>query len=119
MTSSGKNIKNDMAFGFQSGELDNIIDVISSFAEVEEAAIFGSRALGNFKNGSDVDLSLKGNIGKIYLNISYILNEETLMPYKFDVLWYKEIRNLKLKEHIDKFGKAIYLRNKRQNNIKT
>ena len=84
----------------------------SEFPNVKEAIIFGSRAKGNFKNGSDVDIALKGeNINlEIVSNISYRLNEETVLPYKFDVLDYQSINNSKLTEHINRIGISVYIR---------
>lgn len=99
-------------FGLINGELENIIAVIKQQMEVEEAIIFGSRAKGNYKNGSDIDIALKGSEVNYTTtsNISYILNEETQMPYKFDVLNYGNISNKDLTEHIDRAGISFYKR---------
>ena len=94
--------------GLKKEEQKIIINVLKKFPGVEQALIFGSRALGNFKPGSDVDLVLKGKVEEIYLDIKSILNEETMLPYNFDVLVYKNIRNKKLKDHINNYGKVIY-----------
>ena len=86
-----------------------IIEVVESFLEVKETIIFGSRALGNAKDGSDIDLCLKGEeinsriISKIYT----ILNEETNLPYFIDIVHYETITNKELKKHIDQFGIII------------
>ena len=87
-----------------------IIETLKKHPKVELASIFGSRAKGNFKNGSDVDIALKGTglDFDIQSQISYWLNEETNMPYKFDVLIYEYIREPKLQEHIDRVGVEIY-----------
>ena len=77
-------------FGLLERDMDSIIAVLIKQPTVEKSFIFGSRAKGNFKKGNDVDLALKGR----YLNfdvisqISYQLNEETKMPYNFDILNY-------------------------------
>jgi predicted nucleotidyltransferase len=80
---------------------------------VERAYIFGSRAKGNFKNGSDVDLALKGD--KLDFDtlskISYFLNEETNMPYKFDVLNYHAVKEPDLLIHIDRVGIEVFRQN--------
>lgn len=99
-------------FGLKQNDIESIISILQNYAEVEEAVIFGSRAKGNFKNGSDVDIALKGKVNIQVINhIAYTLNEETLMPYRFDVVDYHTIRNEVLKEHIDKAGKILYTRN--------
>ncbi len=65
--------------GLKDSDLENIIAVLQKEAEVEKAIIFGSRAKGNYKKGSDVDIALKGTRldNTITRDISYILNEET------------------------------------------
>lgn len=104
-----------MSFGFTQKQMDKITDVFSEFAGVWEVIIFGSRAMGNFKNGSDVDLALKGEIDEKLLNrISRRLNDESTLPYTFDIIIYKNISNQKLKEHIDHFGKTFYKKCRRK-----
>jgi predicted nucleotidyltransferase len=99
-------------FGLLDSDIDAILSVLESFSKIEEAIIFGSRAKGNFKKGSDVDLALKGkdlNFETIS-KVCYELNEETRMPYKFDVLNYHSIQEPELKNHIDRVGIEFYHR---------
>ncbi len=96
-------------FGLRLTDLQTIIQVVSDFPQIEQLIIFGSRAKGTFKQGSDVDLALKGN-GidlKTTLKIGSILNEETAMPYFFDVLDYDAIENNELRDHIDRVGTIL------------
>lgn len=99
---------NKLEFGFKEGDLEQIIKTIARFPEVNKAVIFGSRAKGNYKNGSDVDIALWIEGDDITQKLSGILNDETLMPYTFDVLNYHTIENTDLQEHIDRIGKSIY-----------
>lgn len=94
--------------GFKEGDLETIIVVLRMYPQIEKALIFGSRAKGVYKSGSDVDLALKGAVKNVASKISYILNEESLLPYKFDVLDYDGIDNPKLVDHIDRVGVVIY-----------
>ena len=98
--------------GLRQPDLDIVLSILDEFPNVKEAIIFGSRAKGNFRNGSDVDIALKGeNIDlEIVSTISYKLNEETILPYKFDVLDYQSINNSKLTEHINRKGISVYIR---------
>jgi predicted nucleotidyltransferase len=100
------------SFGLLTSDLSSITEIVSSEKEVEEVIIFGSRAKGNFRNGSDIDLALVGaNISSSTVNhISSKLNEETKMPYRFDVLNFQKIRNSELVEHIKRVGKTLYKR---------
>jgi len=66
----------------------------------------GSRAKGNFKPGSDIDIALLGEgiTPKILQKIAYQLNEETTMPYFFDLVHYESLANEALLAHINEFG---------------
>lgn len=105
-----------MKFGLKAEDIKQITDIIITFPEVHQAIIFGSRAMGNYKNGSDVDIALKGkNIThEIVTEIKYQLNEETPMPYFFDVVDYDRLKNEDLITHIDQFGKVLFTEPLRQ-----
>ena len=97
-------------FGLLERDMDSIIAVLIKQPTVEKSFIFGSRAKGNFKKGSDVDLALKGKDLNfdVISQISYQLNEETKMPYNFDVLNYHTLEEPDLINHIDRIGIEIY-----------
>ena len=100
--------------GLLETDVESIIKALSDQPKVESAYIFGSRAKGNYKNGSDVDIALKGE--KLDFDtvsqISYLLNEETNMPYRFDVLNYHSIKEPDLLMHIDRVGIEFFRRSK-------
>lgn len=99
---------NNSQFGFKDGDLEKIITILKTNPDISQAIIFGSRAKGNYKNGSDVDIALKGNISFSDVSeISFTLNEDTLLPYEFDVLHYERLNNEELKQHIDRVGIVI------------
>lgn len=97
-------------FGLLDRDLNYIMSAFRQYPEVEAVIVFGSRALGNFKTGSDVDLAVKGRgvDQALIRRLSFELNEVCPLPYFFDVVNYDEITNPGLREHIDQFGKAIY-----------
>ncbi len=99
-------------FGLSNQDLSAIIDTLKQEPNVEKAYIFGSRAKGSYKPGSDVDIALKGNQLTIedISRISYLLNEETNMPYKFDLINYSSIKEPALISHIDRVGIEFYTR---------
>ena len=96
-------------FGLRQTDLQMILDVISRFPAVEHVVIFGSRAKGNYKTGSDVDLSIRGHEidYRTTVSIGSILNEDTPMPYFFDVVNYNAIENDAFRDHIDRVGKEL------------
>ena len=98
---------NASTFGLKTEDLEIIIQIIRKYPEISSAVIFGSRAMGNYKKGSDVDIALKGdNVSKIVHKVSGELNDESPLPYMFDIISY-ETENQALKEHIDQVGKRI------------
>lgn len=97
-------------FGLRDSDIYDIVKVLEQFPDVEEASIFGSRVMGNYKIRSDVDIALSGSNLKESSpgDISYLLNEETLMPYHFDVVDFKNLSNQDLDNHIREFGRIFY-----------
>lgn len=99
-------------FGLLNQDIDCIKKEISRFQEIEQASIFGSRAMGNYKKGSDIDLVVYGDrvTEEIIARLNSILNEETNLPYYFDIVHYETLKHSGLKEHIDNFSQAFYAR---------
>jgi len=95
--------------GLDSEQSNGIKQVLSEFTAVERALLFGSRAKGNFKNGSDIDLALTGKqlTFNDKLDISLMLEEKTF-PYKIDLVLFESIKNPDLIEHINRVGIEIY-----------
>ena len=107
-------------FGLTKGNIAEVRAVLAGFAHVEKVLVYGSRAKGDFKNGSDIDLALFGESlqREDLLKIGEILNEETVLPYFFDLLLFKNVENQRLKEHILRVGKVLYERKQSGNNLK-
>ena len=99
-----------MKFGLKEFDLDYIISKISDFSEIEKAVIFGSRAKGNYKPGSDIDIAIMGeNITfDVLSKLHSLLEEQGPLPYLFDIVDYTHLNHHELKEHIDRIGKVIY-----------
>lgn len=98
-----------MPFGFKADEFKMIRAVFREFPSISKVIIFGSRAMDNFKPGSDVDIALEGCLtDDIVAKVRQRLNEELPLPYVFDVFDKGSIANKALQEHIKKFGKILY-----------
>ena len=99
-----------MKFGIPDNSLHMIIEGISSFNSIREAYFYGSRAMGNYKKGSDIDIAIKGD-NITYNNVvklSSLLNEELPLPYFFDITHYESLNNDELRKQIDDIGVLIY-----------
>lgn len=99
-------------FGLKESTLNMIVNEISSFQEIEQAIIFGSRAMGNYKKGSDIDIAVKGPdiTNEIITRLSRKLNQELPIPHKIDVVHYEGITNKELVDHINRVGLALPLK---------
>lgn len=96
--------------GLSDKELSTLREVFTKFDAIEEVVLFGSRARGTHKKASDVDLAIKGkNIDLDTLaKLQYTLEEETNLPYFFDVVIYDKIKDDALKRAIDEGGEKLY-----------
>ena len=99
-----------MKYGLTSQELDSILNVFEKTPEVEKAVLFGSRAKGNFRPGSDVDIVVFGkNSFDKFLTLIINLDELDLLQV-IDLIKYERIEDNKVIEHIKRFGKVLYER---------
>lgn len=99
-----------MKYGFTDHQLQEIIHFLSKSPKIEKAVLFGSRALGTFKKYSDVDIAIMGKNADFWLaaHTQYELEEETYLPYFFDIIAYNTIENQALIKHIQEYGQEIY-----------
>lgn len=97
-------------FGLSEKTIEVLKQYFAKIAQINTVKIYGSRAMGTFRNGSDIDFAIFGDIDKnLIKQIAYEIDElET--PYMFDITDYKTIQNADLKEHIDRVGKVFFER---------
>lgn len=96
--------------GLLASDLHSIREAVKTLPAIEQLILFGSRAKGTHKTGSDVDLAIKGAAVtyETALQLASILNEERPLPYFFDVVNYHTIENSLLLEHIDRVGVILF-----------
>ena len=98
-----------MEFGLEITDIKKIQTVFLLHPEVEKVILYGSRAKGNFKPASDIDLVLLGT--NLNLTIQQQIESELdylLLPYKIDLSLYQQISNVELIEHIKRVGKVFF-----------
>lgn len=80
-------------YGLTDRELETILKILNNNDVLKDS----------YKRGSDVDIAILGD----ELKLSYCLNEESNLPYFFDVINLEKISNENLKEHIRRAGKEL------------
>ena len=97
-------------FGIYDKSYDLILGEISKYPAIEKAVIFGSRAMGDYKKGSDIDIAVFGKkIDRdMILTLHSNLNEILPVPYYVDVVHFETLNSEPLKKHILEKGKLIY-----------
>lgn len=100
-----------MKFGLTNNVIEEIQQVLATNPKIEKAIIFGSRAKGNYKDGSDIDIAIKGENLKLddFLPLEVKLDDLNL-PYNIDLINYADIKEPALTEHIDRVGIELYSR---------
>ncbi|MDA8198001.1 MAG: nucleotidyltransferase domain-containing protein [Thermaerobacter sp.] len=100
-----------MRFGLPDGTIDLIVGVLRRHPPVERAVLFGSRAQGTFRPGSDIDLTLVG-AGLTHRTLLHIMDErgDAPIPYRVDLSLFDQMRDPDVREHIERWGITFYSR---------
>ena len=97
------------SYGLDDKVVEKIRAVFSHYPGIEQAILYGSRAKGNYRNGSDIDLTFIGN--GLSPETLYRLDQELdelLLPYTFDLSLFTDIDHQGLRDHIARVGKVFY-----------
>ena len=100
-----------MPFGLSDNTIDTVRRLLRSCPQLEKAVLYGSRAKGNYKEGSDIDLTLIGAL----LDYTALANlteafAESSLPYTVDLSLFDKIENKDLRDHIERVGVVLYER---------
>ncbi len=101
-----------MPFGLKQNQINAINSIFKEYNAIEMVIIYGSRAKGTYKPGSDIDLVVEGN----NLTFSELMSVENklddlLLPYKIDLSKKSSISSEELLAHIQRVGKVFYEKN--------
>jgi uncharacterized protein len=98
-------------FGLPATAIQSLRGVLQQFPQVSRATVYGSRAKGNFRPGSDLDLTLEGpeltfrDLTRISMSL-----DDLLLPWKIDLSLLSHIDNPELLAHIHRVGKPLWVR---------
>lgn len=96
------------ADGLTGHDRDLIGDVLARYPQVRRVTLFGSRAMGTFGRGSDIDLALEGpDLDARTLTRIATELEDSDLPYKVDLLLRDDQLDPKLEAHIRRHGKPF------------
>jgi len=100
-----------MKCGLKHETIKAIQGIFARYPQIEKVILYGSRAKGTYRKGSDIDLTL---IGKD-LDLTPLFEikntlDDLLLPYKIDLSIYQKIENADLLGHIKRVGVVFYER---------
>lgn len=99
-------------FGLKPKDIEAINQCFAQYPQIEQVIIFGSRAKGNYKNGSDIDLTIVGDLDySLLLKIENQL-DDLQIPYIIDLSLKHKITNSHLLQHIHSVGIVFYEKKK-------
>ena len=102
------NFDDNFDHGLKSSDLEIIHTILKPYThKIEKVGLFGSRATGNYKLYSDIDMVLYGDISESDGNHITTLFMDSLLAYKVDIIIYNHIEYMPLKQHIDKSAKFL------------
>lgn len=98
-------------FGLSIKTMESILGVMKKYPNIEKCIVYGSRAIGNFRKGSDIDLTLIGE-NLTLTELLKIENEldDLLLPYQIDLSIFHQINHKGLIEHINTYGQVFFER---------
>ena len=96
------------SIGLSRGEVESIRGGLKSYPEIQQVTLFGSRAKGSAKRNSDIDLAVEGVEESLTIEKVAMSLDELPLPYQFDLQPMSKIRNIALRQHIERVGIVLY-----------
>lgn len=98
-------------YGLPTDAIERLTRVFKQWPQIDEVLLYGSRAKGNYRPGSDIDLTIKGEM----LDLSTLLTienqiDDLLLPWTVDLSLMHRIDNASLVEHIERVGVPFYVK---------
>ena len=95
----------ESSFGLSTQTIDALRGIFKKYSGIEKVILYGSRALGKFKAGSDIDLVLVApTLGSLDLSKIETAIDDLLLPYSIDLSLLHCVENKALIDHIERVG---------------
>jgi len=103
------NLSSSDIYGLNDRDIQTLFGILNKFDEVENVYLYGSRAKGTHKLGSDIDLAIM-NEGVSEKTIRTIKSEieDSSLPYFVDIINFTTLNHKELAEHIQRVGVSFY-----------
>ena len=97
-------------FGLSENSMKIITDIFSKFPSIKKVLVYGSRAMGNFREGSDIDMTIISDGTFSYDDLLSVAGmfDDSYLPYLVDISDFSKLTNPDLIDHIKRNGKLIY-----------
>jgi predicted nucleotidyltransferase len=98
-----------MKFGLNDETIGKFNAVFARFPEIERVVIYGSRAKGAYREGSDIDITLVGaNVTEEIRSKVWLELDDLNTPYLVDLSAFHHLKSQDLIDHIERVGKVFY-----------
>lgn len=97
-------------YGLPANDFEEILTCFRQLPSISQVTLYGSRALGTQRTGSDIDLTLHGTgltLSDTVYPLTQLLDDLNL-PYTFDISIHEHIENDSLLNHIERVGIPLY-----------
>jgi len=96
------------AFGLSSEDFAQYQAVFTHYPQIEKVILYGSRAKGNYRKASDIDLTIIGDLDWAHFTRLESELDDLLLPYEVDLSLYAHLDNPDLIAHIKRVGKIFF-----------
>ncbi|MBE0483765.1 MAG: nucleotidyltransferase domain-containing protein [Bacterioplanes sp.] len=99
-----------MNWGLSERDIALLRATFAAHPNVQRAVLYGSRAMGTYRPGSDIDLTLEGDLHLQDINRLLLDIDDLLLPYQVDLSAFQDIDNPALVDHIQREGVEFWRR---------
>ncbi len=98
-------------FGLPASAVEALRGVLAQYGQIRRALVYGSRAKGNYRSGSDIDIVLDAP-ALAFADLMRIETEidDLMLPWQVDLSLLSQIENQNLLDHIERVGKALWIK---------
>lgn len=100
----------NLRYGLTEDDIQKLCGVFERHPQIRKVILYGSRAKGNFKPGSDIDITLKAQLDGLTFSQIQTELDDLLLPYQIDISLYDQLVDPALRSHVDRIGQVLFER---------